>query len=199
MIPKTKSDVLTYMEEKIRIEYPPEFLNAIYTFLKDIGLSREVTGLTKDELMERILHIHDLIAIRNPNYPPSLPFDRIYPAFFEYCIYKHTEEYIPSISALVKVFNIWATTTHDIEKVRDAYFEENPTKVPKQLTAEPEVKKKGSMETWTNSEIERQINTLLSIYKNDPEALFVPDGGEGYISRLLEEARKRNIETTFKY
>jgi len=199
MIPKTKSDVLIYLEEKIRIEYSPEFLNGIYTFLKDIGLSREVVGLTKDELMERILHIHDLLAIRNPNFPPSLPLDLVYPAFFEYCIYKHTEEYIPSISALVKVFNIWATTTHDIEKLRDRYYSENPAKAPKQLSAEPVKQGKGNIETWTNSEIEKQLNTLLSIYKNDPDAMFVPDGGDGYISRLIAEARKRKIETSFNY
>lgn len=199
MIPKTKSDVLTYMEEKIRIDYSPEFLNGIYTFLKDIGMGREVVGLTKDELLERVLHIHDLVAIRNPSFPPSLPFDMVYPAFFEYCIYRYNDQPIHTTSGIIKAFTTWITTTHDIEKIRDEYYDNHPTAQPKALEPQQTKTGKGSMESWSNEEIERQLKTLFTIYKDDPDRIYLPDGGDGYISRLLAEARKRNIETTFSY
>jgi len=200
MIPTNKNDTLLYLEEQIRIEYPPELLNGIYTFLKDIGLGSEVTGISKDELMERIVHIHDLVAIRNPQWPLSLPFTEVYPAFFSDYLYGKIQFRIRDVSGMIYAFNQWITTTDGLTKVTEAYFNKHPERRPKQLEPVAETpKSKGGIENWDNEEIERQIKTLMMIYKDDPDSIYAPNGSKGYISRLLDEARKRNLEVSFRY
>lgn len=200
MIPITKNDTLLYIDEQIRIEYDPALLNGIYTFLKDIGLGSEVTGMTKDELMERIVHIHDLVAIRNPQWPISLPFTDVYPQFFSDYLYGKIAFRIRDVSGIIYAFNQWVTTTDGLTKVTEAYWSKHPDRKPKQLESPvKEPTRKGGIEEWDNSEIERQIKTLMLIYKDDPDSLYTPEGSKGYISRLLEEARKRNLEVSFNY
>lgn len=181
MIANTKAQAIAYLSEAIFFEYQREVMNGIYLFLKDIGwkLPKDTKSYT--------LEMHEAITIKNPEFPDSVPFEKIYPPFFTDVISGVNMKGESDINEMVGCFNAWYN--ENWERFADGDIEGAVT--IHESTDSEEGKR---IEQWSDESIRSTYNTLVMIYGSYKE-LEIFKNTNGQMARLKKEYETRFTRT----
>jgi hypothetical protein len=194
MIAKTKKSVLSFQEDKIKVEYESGLIDGIYHFLQDIGAKNDIPA-DKTEAKNYVIRIHEQLAINNPIFPSEVEFSKIYNAWMADVIYGRSVRKGNNVSALVICLNDWI-------QLNSHLFHSKPESKPQQLP--------DRLENWDDDTIRNQLLTLKQIAGEDDTTETRPGkksqsgrgwlmalyaiGGKGYTYRLSQEAKRRGIK-----
>lgn len=152
---------------------PPseELLLTFYTFLKDVGLGKEVEALKKQNTRNKLLKVFNQLVTDNPYFPSDADVDLMLRAFMKDVIYGGVEMKRVNIRSLCLAFKDFASKPHLKEAFR--------------VNRELPPRKERRIEDWSDQQIKQAIENIhkLGIMWND----------SNFYQRIQTQAKERGI------
>lgn len=191
----TKNQYQAAKGDQIYLEYDKEMMNTIYHFLHDIGAKHEIPD-SKKQIQEYLIRWHQTMMDCS-HFPENVDFHKVYPKFMSDMLNNRVDRKGNNLQAMVRAFQNWVDQNGGKSSL---WPEEAKTFKVFSPGLNPD-----SVQWVEGLPLEKQPDELIidqhykitTMMSDDDKRAWLKqieaNGGRGYIAKVMQEIKKRDL------